>query len=172
MNVGNIVFICFWGLYLIVVIVFLINRKRISSCLKIDWSNSTFCQSISNEFRKKYHFKNNYDQEKKFISKEFLSNLKFERDKNLEDLRQFLILNRKKCFKIKTHDGILIKLRKFETDGIIIIKIIKDYGEKRQIIERIGLVGFYTFKKNLGNESFRDHIKKEIHLAKYEIKVL
>lgn len=172
MFLKNKVFICVWVLYLIIMIVFLINRRRVGSCLKIDWRNRTFCQSISNEFRKKYHFKNNYDQEMKFLSKEFRSNLKFERDKNLEDLRQFFILNRKKCFKIITHDGVLIKLRKFETEGIIIIKKIKDYGEKRQIIERIELVGFYTFKKNLLNESFRNYIKEKLHLAKYEIKVI
>lgn len=164
---GIITFI-FWCILFTIFRIF--TYKRINGFLIVDRKRA-LTQSISLKICFKNLFRNVFDNKrllpKRLYTIEVMrSNIRGDKKDRLEI---YFENNKGKILKTYTNNDMLSQLRKYEKKELIEIKTIQAVENKSQKLARLCYVGIGTIIYNCRNENFKEYIKKEIEVGRYEV---
>jgi len=158
----------FWCILFTVFKVF--TYKRINRFLIVD-RKGALTQSMSLKICFENLFRNVFDNKrllpKRSYTRELMSsNIRGDKKDRLEI---YFENNKGKILKTYTNNDMLSQLRKYEKKGIIKIKTIQAVENKSQKLARLCYVGIGTIIYNCRNENFKEYIKNEIKVGRYEV---
>ena len=123
-------------------------------------------QSLSVKVKFNLLFKNNYKHDK------VLFKIIKDITRSEENLESFLIKEKGKIFFTKTNEKMYKRLKKIEGKKIIKVSTNSDIKVKRQIIEKLSLMGLTTLITNLFNWKFWKYIIRKEKVVDYKIEIL
>ena len=123
-------------------------------------------QSLSVKVKFNLLFKNNYKHGK------VLFKIIKDITRSEENLESFLIKEKGKIFFTKTNEKMYKRLKKIEGKKIIKVSTNSDIKVKRQIIEKLSLMGLTTLITNLFNWKFWKYIIRKEKVVDYKIEIL
>lgn len=123
-------------------------------------------QSLSVKVKFNLLFKNNYKHDK------VLFKIIKDITRSEENLESFLIKEKGKIFFTKTNEKMYKRLKKIEGKKIIKVSSNSDIKVKRQIIEKLSLMGLTTLITNLFNWKFWKYIIHKEKVVDYKIEIL
>ena len=123
-------------------------------------------QSLSVKVKFNLLYKNNYKHGK------VLFKIIKDITRSEENLESFLIKEKGKIFFTKTNEKMYKRLKKIEGKKIIKVSTNSDIKVKRQIIEKLSLMGLTTLITNLFNWKFWKYIIRKEKVVDYKIEIL